>query len=592
MREKTKRTVLSNEEKLRLMLEYMRETGKDITANTEYKGYKLGHFQNNLRQSYFNGTLKMEDNLLKRFKEAGIIQERKQRKEKTTQQQKYNFLMGIAGYNHDEQRKAQMDSGLSTLEVIRQMQIEYNRGNLRLTEEQIENLKRNGFLRHSTPEREELAQRYKIPIKYIVDIIKKYGSYEAFTEQYKTGKTDYDFKREVFCGYRGITLSEEDITEGQKLAYSNLMETLIGKTCEVGAIYLDVDELNTALSEALTDIEKLVIQMRFGLGGQKLSLEECGKRFNVGSERTRQREVKAILKLRIPKRLGTFIGNIKLERANLKKFELEYKNAEKCIDALNKIKEFIKCADQETRRNIGVVSLERLGIRKMTFSPGESEIKTIQDLFDFSESEKEAELDRIRDMPLEYTKLSNRVVTTLKAHGIYTLRGITKISESELNRMRRFGPKTKSEIISTMESLGLKMRDADLQGTKDSDNEENNAEKKILAVLELCDKKTPEYIARSNELRLEIERLRNKIKRYDIAYQNYLNQENIFDSNAIVPAVSKKIPEQDNNSDRNSGEEMKKKALLESIRQNQKQLAELQGILARFGLDESTLGKD
>ena len=583
---------LSNEEKLELMQEYIQVTGMKIRTGTTYKGHNLGSMQNNLRKSYSIGTLKMPEDLLRKFEKAGIIQKEKQRKAKTTQQEKYDFLMKIAGYSQDEQKKAKMDNGLTTLEVVRQIQIEYSRGKLRLTEEQMGNLRRNGFLRYSTSEKEEFAKKYKLPVKYVVDIMKKYGSYEAFIEQYKQGKIDYEFPREVFCGYRGITLSEKDMTEGQKLAYSNLMERIIGRVCDVGVMYIDVDEVNRVLAESLTDIERLVIQTRFGLEGPKLTLEQCGKRFNVGLERARQKEGKALCKLRIPKRMNTFIGNIKLEKENLKKFELEYENAKRCIDALNKVSDFIKGANQETRRNIGDVDLEELGIIGMTFSTDGPEIKTIQGLLDFAESEKNAQLDRIRDLPIECTKLSSRIATTLNAYGVYTLRDLTKMSETEISQIRRFGPKTKAEIIATIEDLGLKMREDNSQGIKDSDNEENNAEKRALAVLELCDKKIPEYTARVNELALEIEKLRNKVRRYDIAYQNYLNQEDIFDPNAIVPAVPKRIQKQENNSARNNQEQTKKEALLESIRQNQKQLAQLQEILARFGLDDSISEKD
>ena len=69
---------LSNEEKLELMLEYESTTGEKIKANTEYKGYQIGHIRNNLRQAYFNGTLKMEEDLLKKFIQSGFIKEDKE----------------------------------------------------------------------------------------------------------------------------------------------------------------------------------------------------------------------------------------------------------------------------------------------------------------------------------------------------------------------------------------------------------------------------------------------------------------------------------------------------------------------------------
>lgn len=70
------------------------------------------------------------------------------------------------------------------------------------------------------------------------------------------------------------------------------------------------EELSTAL-ESLTEREKMVIQLRFGLeDGRARTLEEVGKEFNVTRERIRQIEAKALRKLRHPsrsKRLKDFL---------------------------------------------------------------------------------------------------------------------------------------------------------------------------------------------------------------------------------------------------------------------------------------------
>ena len=69
-------------------------------------------------------------------------------------------------------------------------------------------------------------------------------------------------------------------------------------------------ELGTAL-ESLTDRERQVVQLRFGLiDGRARTLEEVGKEFNVTRERIRQIEAKALRKLRHPsrsKRLKDFL---------------------------------------------------------------------------------------------------------------------------------------------------------------------------------------------------------------------------------------------------------------------------------------------
>ena len=70
------------------------------------------------------------------------------------------------------------------------------------------------------------------------------------------------------------------------------------------------EELNTAL-ESLTDRERQVVELRFGLrDGRASTLEEVGREFNVTRERIRQIEAKALRKLRHPsrsKRLKDFL---------------------------------------------------------------------------------------------------------------------------------------------------------------------------------------------------------------------------------------------------------------------------------------------
>ena len=66
------------------------------------------------------------------------------------------------------------------------------------------------------------------------------------------------------------------------------------------------EELSTAL-ESLTDRERQVVQLRFGLiDGRARTLEEVGKEFNVTRERIRQIEAKALRKLRHPSRSKRF----------------------------------------------------------------------------------------------------------------------------------------------------------------------------------------------------------------------------------------------------------------------------------------------
>ena len=71
---------------------------------------------------------------------------------------------------------------------------------------------------------------------------------------------------------------------------------------DAAALLLLKEQLDEAMS-ALTDREKEVLRMRFGLNeAQPLTLEQVGKHFNVTRERIRQIEAKALRKLKHPSR--------------------------------------------------------------------------------------------------------------------------------------------------------------------------------------------------------------------------------------------------------------------------------------------------
>jgi RNA polymerase primary sigma factor len=66
--------------------------------------------------------------------------------------------------------------------------------------------------------------------------------------------------------------------------------------------------------DTLTLREKQVIEWRFGLGCERLTLKECGAILGVQQERVRQIEAKALRKLRHPGRLVMLIGRNKRRR--------------------------------------------------------------------------------------------------------------------------------------------------------------------------------------------------------------------------------------------------------------------------------------
>ena len=101
---------------------------------------------------------------------------------------------------------------------------------------------------------------------------------------------------------------------------SNLGDFLEDKSSEnpseVTSFTLLKDKLSDVLT-SLTERERLVLELRFGLGdGCARTLEEVGRQFKVTRERIRQIEAKALRKMRHPTRIRLLHGFLELTKAN------------------------------------------------------------------------------------------------------------------------------------------------------------------------------------------------------------------------------------------------------------------------------------
>ena len=78
--------------------------------------------------------------------------------------------------------------------------------------------------------------------------------------------------------------------------------------------FLETDRPTDVLSFPLTERERQVLELRFGIGdGYSRTLEEVGKQFKVTRERIRQIEAKALRKMRHPTRLRQLQGFLENE---------------------------------------------------------------------------------------------------------------------------------------------------------------------------------------------------------------------------------------------------------------------------------------
>ncbi len=494
---------LTDEKKLELMKEYMKETSKDVKADTVYKGYKIGHMRANLRQAYFNGTLRMKNELLQEFMEAGIISEEKERI-RTSQQEKYDFLMGLAGKEEEEIENARMNSGLRYDKVKWQMQVDYNKGKLKLSKEQIENLRKSGFLDFSKKEKTQISENCGLPEKYAVSITKKYGSYEKFLEKYKKCETDYNFEGNVFCGHRGVTISSKEMTEEQKLGYVTLLKDLVFYDKIPGrydnGVYINLDEVDNIIGK-LPEQPRRIIQMYYGLNGEKMSYVELAKSYGISKANMNLKKEKIfkILKRHYAQNRKEICVNL---QEVLARYENEKDNLQEYMYDLNTIMSFItdengspkKLADiedvelvvQYVRYKDGTIRkyhiddyienedeieevyesgvVEGNTIRKLikTTPEGESEYRTIKDLIKrniLTNLEKEnVRRESIMNSDINEIGFSTRACNCLSRAGLHKVREITELSEQELKNMRNMGDKTVEEIYEKLQELGVIVR--------------------------------------------------------------------------------------------------------------------------------------
>ncbi|MHC4831305.1 MAG: sigma-70 family RNA polymerase sigma factor, partial [Planctomycetota bacterium] len=119
-----------------------------------------------------------------------------------------------------------------------------------------------------------------------------------------------DTQKVLNVSRRPVSLSAP-VGEGKDGNFGEFLEDMASASPTLGITHdLLKQRLETVL-DTLTQREKEIIKMRYGIGGSTYTLEELGKRYNVTRERIRQIEIRALRKLQHPvrsKRLEPFMG--------------------------------------------------------------------------------------------------------------------------------------------------------------------------------------------------------------------------------------------------------------------------------------------
>lgn len=353
---------LHSEEKIELLMEYIKETGKNVGRNTHYKGYNLSSFQNHIRQQYFNGTLDIDENLLSQCIEAGIItKEKRNRSSNISDKEKLELMTEYMHQTGKEIKYNTIFKGYHIGLLKSSIRHKYFAGILKMDADILQQFKDIGIISdskhkkrtslpsskkakklsppktislkkstqsplslYSQEELKALIKTYNLPKTNVIDIIRNYGSFDNFTKKFKTGEINYDFHGKVFCGHRGITISKREITEEQKLSYITLYKDIWGQdeitnTYQDGW-YLDIDIFDSYINQ-LTDRQKEIIEMSYGLNGEKFATEQIGRQLGISGA-----YVRAIKKDVVSNKLPA----MQFKRFYCNKCEFRVRNYSKC----------------------------------------------------------------------------------------------------------------------------------------------------------------------------------------------------------------------------------------------------------------------
>ncbi len=128
------------------------------------------------------------------------------------------------------------------------------------------------------PSAEELADQLDLPVDKVVDSLKVSGRHISVDAPFVDGEDN--------------SLLDVLVNDDSPMADNLLVNESLSR------------EIDRALTTLLTEREKEIIQMFFGIGMQEMTLEEIGDRFGLTRERVRQIKEKAIRRLKQNKRSG------------------------------------------------------------------------------------------------------------------------------------------------------------------------------------------------------------------------------------------------------------------------------------------------
>ncbi len=406
--------------------------------------------------------------------------------------------------------------------------------------------------------------------KYALDIEKKFGSYEAFIEKLKKGEIDYHVSSNFFLGYRGIVLSEKDMTQTQKLNYAKIVKDILGEKSDKVDLYtyIDVQGIEEAF-KSLSPARVKILKLRYGLeDGKSHFLGEIAERFNVSHQAIQAKVRRSLSKLREQ-------GLIDLILVSETRVEDNYKEIRQEMQPFEIIKEYITNPDgtPKNKDEIEDIELSKLGIAKNTFVVEGEPKKTIFELISTYN-----DLEILKKLPIQKLNLCNRLHNALKRANVNTVNTLIQYTEEDIGKVKDIGAKFVEEIKERLRELGLYLKN------EEDKIKEDNQVQDIQKLIEYCQSSLEEYYQ-------EIKNVEEKIRRYEKAKTNYLEKEDIFDPEGTVLGVPINISsdhEQDTAEvSYNSNEQ--KSEIIENIKAHQKELEDLKEQLLKLKKNKNQL---
>ena len=455
--ELSKRSKVKLEQKIEIFEEFMK-TGEELVGNTTFKGYPIGQWAIQIRNSLNRMNAGKDDKVkinptkdqFEKLESMGILE----RQINSTIDEKIDSLVEwrrrypkikIIPIATDEELReyARTDEEFSQIqEEYEKMQryydyVRYRKYQGKLNEKQMEKCKEGeiGGVFGYSARIEELSKKYGIKEKDIDYLLTKFGTLDNFFEMHNTGKIEDDMDKTL---EERIIRNAVDIDGNSNIGYDNLYRDLLGiQRREKGVFFYSSKGLQKALEE-LTEREKYVIERIYGLneGKTPTTFKNVGSEIGATGTRTSQIMAKALRKLRNPSRV----------RKNGITFKLEGDEylTDKEKQQIEEIKKIIQLQNGDLHENLGKLKEIQEQLRTRTMK------KTI--------TEKKKEENKEEGLYVEDLGLSIRPYNCLKRAGIKYLGDLANITEEQFMKTRNLGKSSFEEIVAKMQEFGISFK--------------------------------------------------------------------------------------------------------------------------------------